>query len=587
MTASRPRWWRLLVAILAATLVAGACGDDGDDEGGGTDDTVAEGEVGGGDPEEEEEAGDPVYGGSIVIGLEAESAGWIPARSSFGTAGPTVASAIYDQLVVINADGEFEPYLAESLDPNDDLTEWTLTLREDVTFHDGTPLDAEALKWNFDELHLGEGSLTRGAITSAGVEGMEVVDDMTVVYTLAEPNAAFPDLLAGAVGWPISPTAFQSMGEEAFDASPVGTGPFVAGTWVPDDSFTVTRNEDYWRTDDDGNQLSYLDEITFRPIPDEEARVNTLLADDAQIVHSSRGYAGRNLIDAAEGGGFGANVAVGNISGTSIFNVLEPPVDDIRVRTAMALASNADEIASVLGDEGISPRSSQFVSIDSPWYSTEAEAAYVGAEGQDLERATELIQEYIDDPARSDGQPAGSRLTVRYQCPPEPSLLQVAQLLQGYWNQIGIDLEMNQVEQPTLISNVVGTADTDPAWRGDYEVSCWRTGATGDPYTTLAAYYGDPAATPGNVTNFADPAIDAALERLRTTDVFEERYAANEEVNVLANENVTVIWNIGTPSTTGWRDDVHGIVDWTLPSGAEGTGTLNNRIWTHQVWVEG
>ncbi|QGG95203.1 ABC transporter substrate-binding protein [Actinomarinicola tropica] len=584
MTAARFRRARLLVCALALALVAASCGDDDttDDEGsGGTD-------GGGGTTEEttaeDDDAGSPTPGGSIVIGLEAESAGWIPSQSSFGTAGPSVAAAIYDQLVAVNAEGEFEAFLAESIEPNDDLTEWTLTLRPDVVFHDGTPLDAEAVVWNFDELHSAEASLTAGAINAAGVESVEATDDMTVVYRLREPNAAFPDLLTGPVGYIVSPTAFQEQGEDDFNRSPVGAGPFmVEEPWQPDGEFVLQRNPDYWGTDDEGNQLPYLDEITFRPIPDEDARVSSLLSDTAQIVHSSRGYAGQQLLDASESGGYETNVAIGNISGTSIFNVLVPPLDDIRVRQGMSLASNADEIATVLGDE-ISPPSSQFVSVDSPWYSTTAEEAYIGAGGQDLDRARELIEEYMNDPERSDGKAVGERLSVDYQCPPEPSLLQVAQILDSWWEQIGVDLNMNQVEQPTLITNVVGSADNDPPWSGNYGVSCWRTGATGDPYTTLAGYFTE--GNPSNVTNFTDPGITEALERLRTSADFEDRYQANEDINVIANENAVIVWNIATPSTTGWRDDIHGVTGWTMPSGGEGTGTLNNRIWVHQIWME-
>lgn len=583
MTSARFRRARLLACALALALVAASCGDDDS-----TDEGSNGTEGGGGTTQTTEEVaeGEPQQGGSVVIGIEAESAGWIPSLSSFGTAGPSVAVSIYDQLVAINAEGEFEGFLAESIEANDDLTEWTLTLRPDVTFHDGTPLDAEAVLWNYEELHSAPASLTAGAIANSGLQSVEATDELTVVYTLEEANAAFPDLLTGAFGYVVSPTAFQEMGEEEFNRSPVGAGPFqVAQPWQPDGEFVLERNPNYWRTDENGTQLPYLDQITFRPIPDEDARISSLLSDTAQIVHSSRGYAGKQLIEAAEGDGYHSNVAIGNISGTSIFNVLEPPVDDIRVRQAMTLASNADEIATVLGDDGISPPSSQFVSVDSPWFSTAAEEAYIGAGGQDLDRARELIEEYMNDPDRSDGKAVGERLTVDYQCPPEPSLLQVAQILERYWDEIGVDLDMTQVEQPTLITNVVGSADSEPPWRGNYGVSCWRTGATGDPYTTLAGYFG--AELPANVTNFSNAEIDEALEELRTTDVFEERYAANERINVLANESSVIIWNIATPSTTGWKDGIHGLTNWTLPSGSEGTGTLNNRIWPHMVWMEG
>src|SRR5690606_31091320 len=111
-------------------------------------------------------------------------------------------------------------------------------------------LDADAMIWNWETLHTSEGSLTQGAIDSAGVLSLEKVDDMTIKYVLDGPNAAFPDLVASTrVGMPVSPTAYESMSEDEFAAAPVGTGPFVAERFTRDDRFTMVRNDNYWGTD--------------------------------------------------------------------------------------------------------------------------------------------------------------------------------------------------------------------------------------------------------------------------------------------------------------------------------------------------
>src|SRR5690606_4807294 len=136
-----------------------------------------------------------------------------------------------------------EPYLAESITSNDDFTEWTVTLRPGVLFHDGTPLDAEAMKTIFDDFLTAEGANTAGAL-KRDVKAMEIVDDLSVRYVLNEPNAAFYDELTGPVGWPFSPTAAAELGED-FGSQPVGTGPFRFVSWQRDGAFVLERNPDY------------------------------------------------------------------------------------------------------------------------------------------------------------------------------------------------------------------------------------------------------------------------------------------------------------------------------------------------------
>jgi peptide/nickel transport system substrate-binding protein len=582
------RLMRTLALVLSLALLAGSCGDD-DGAGEGTTTTTAET---GGDDEgtdegaEGEDEEEPQYGGKLVVALEAETNNWLPGKGSFASSGVTVAMAIYDPLIVLNGDGEWEPNLAESLEPNDDLTEWTMTLRPGVVFHDGTPFDADALKWNFDTLHNVPESLTYGTIQSTGVTELEVVDDLTVVWHLEETNAAFPDLLRGAVGWPTSPAAYEELGPDALSEAPVGTGPFVFKEWRRDDRFVATRNPDYWRTDEDGRQLPYLDEVEYRPIPDEDSRTASLEADTVQVVSSLRGSTIKDLLALVETGNYGGNAWTGNTSGASILNTLVPPVDDVRIRRAMAYAIDPESVAVVLGDDGLVPYTTTYFSEYSPWFSEAASAAYPGAAGRDVEAGKALVEEYRNDPNRSDGRAPGDPIEVTYNCPPDPSLIEVSQLVQQSFGDIGIEVRLETVEQATHIANAVGSSDQNPPWSGTYMINCWRIGAgEGDPLSSFQSIFGDPASTPGNFTNWTHPEILEQLEILKTSVDFEERYAAAERINIIANENAAVIWGVGTPTYVAWRGDVRGIATWKTPSGSLGNGTVEARVILHQAWI--
>lgn len=584
MNRSRATWWRVLAVLGALGLLATACGDD--DGGGGTaSETTAPG--GTTDSTEEGGGGDdgptPQPGGSIVVGLEAESNTWTPGPTQLANAGLMVAMAIYDPLVSLNADGEFEPYLAESLDPNDDLTEWTLTLRDGVEFHDGTPLDAATIVWNFEELHFNEESQTYGTLVSAGVDSIEEVDERTVVYRLNEPNAAFPDILRGEAGWPISRTAYEA-DPEAFGENPVGTGPFVMESWTRDDRAVVVRNENYWMTAPNGDQLPYLDRIEFRPITDEDSRVASLASGDVQMMQTLRGSAVKQVLELVDSGDYEGSMHVGNNSGSAILNVLEPPLDDLRIRRALALASDSEQVQVVLGDDGLTEVSTGFFSEDSPWYSETAADAYPTE--RDVETAQQLVEEYKNDPDRSDGKGAGEDVVVTYACPPDPSLIAVSQLQQGLWQEAGVVVELAQVEQATHISNAVGTADTDPPFRGNFSINCWRAGGgEGDPLTSLQSFFGPVESTPGNFTNYTNEEIDEQLDILQTSPDFATRYAAVERISIITAEEFPILWSSPTPTIVGYRNDIHGVTDWVLPSGNPGQGTPGAVARFHQVFI--
>ena len=137
-------------------------------------------------PEDEE----AVYGGTVTIGLEADATGLRPWEDSCSSPCYNIMRSIYDPLIEQTAEGAYEPFLAESIESNEDFTVWTMTLRPDVTFHNGTPLTAQTIADMFPIQQAGAAG--QSGITGASLEGVTAVDELTVEYTLSAPNVAFP-----------------------------------------------------------------------------------------------------------------------------------------------------------------------------------------------------------------------------------------------------------------------------------------------------------------------------------------------------------------------------------------------------------
>jgi peptide/nickel transport system substrate-binding protein len=233
-------------------------------------------------------AGEPTPGGTLVFAGARLAASLDPALTSDGESF-RVLQQVYEPLVDLapGSTNELEGVLAESWTGEPGDTEYVFTLREGVTFHDGTPLNAEAVKINFDRMqNLDEtdqasayyyGALMDGFGPDNLISSVEATGELEVTFTLRDPS---PTFLFGITLTPfsiVSPAILESTGADSSETSTLdtdvvqaGTGPFMMEDYIPDDSATLVRNEDYW------GDPAFLDRLIVRPIADPAARLQAL-----------------------------------------------------------------------------------------------------------------------------------------------------------------------------------------------------------------------------------------------------------------------------------------------------------------------
>lgn len=220
-------------------------------------------------------------GGIIVFDLGSEPENLDPPQTLAYTTS-LLAGQMFEPLVrFAHGTLEVEPWLAESWESSEDGLDWTFTLREGVTFHDGTPFNAEAVKFSFDRqmdeespyYAMGQWTTT---VDLSIIESVTVDDEKTVSFRLTGPYSKFLERMTGALDWIVSPAAVEQFGE-AFLENPVGTGPYVFDRWEKGQQVVLRRNETYW------NGTPGLDEIYFRAIPEEGARLAALLGNEVNM----------------------------------------------------------------------------------------------------------------------------------------------------------------------------------------------------------------------------------------------------------------------------------------------------------------
>ena len=225
-------------------------------------------------------AGTPNRGGTLRFSTRSDTQGLDPHRNLIYYVSDPLA-ATTQGLLDLNGKMEIVPGVCEEWDISDDLTTYTFRLRKDVEFHNGRDVDAEAVKWNIERMldaKVGH-AFTRASLLE--IAEMTVIDPLTLRLKLKEPSGVF---LANVVYYPCNLIAPDSADQA--DTRPIGCGPFKFVSWKRYAKSEMVRFENYFETDDHGNQLPYLDAIEGFPKKEDKVRLTALRAGEVDLIEN-------------------------------------------------------------------------------------------------------------------------------------------------------------------------------------------------------------------------------------------------------------------------------------------------------------
>ena len=539
------------MGVVALSLVASACGGKKADESGDSGPTLAEKGLTAQDGESGlADAGDPQRGGTLIYGVEADTDSYCLSEGQLAISGMMVVRAFYDTLVVPNAEGDYVPYLAKSIDHNDAYDEWTLTLRDGVKFHDGSDLTAEVVKNNLDAYrgtYEGRASLLFG-FTLSNIDSVEATGPMEVTVKTKVPWVAFPAYLYSSSRMGIMAQAQLDSGENC-NKDIIGTGPFKLVSWTQNAKMVGERNPDYWQTAPDGEPYPYADGIEFRPIPDGQARNQAIEAGDINIMHTS------NAADIAdkfwkmrEAGD--VNMFVSEEYAELAFLQLNhtiAPFDDVRMRKAMAYAADREQINQIIGD-GLPTIANGPISPGTAGFTEDT-----GYPEYDQAEAKKLIDEYVAE---------GGDPSFTLSATTDPTVQRLAQMVQSRAKAVGVTVKIRNRDQAALINDAIGK---------NFQAMTFRNFPGGDADSLYVWFHSGGVGDDGNATNpvnfagIADEEVDKALDEGRSETDPEKRKAIYEGLNERMGSQVHGLWTWFTPWAIVESSNVHGILGPPLP----------------------
>lgn len=396
----------------------------------------------------------PKQGGDLIVGMVYEPVTMDPHVTGQANAIRILLNA-FDTLVYADDKGEVHPYLAESWTINDAGTVYTFKLKQGVKFHDGTPLNAEAVKFSFDRI-MDPKTASQSAISSLKpYEKSEVVDELTIKVTLTEPSAVWLKNLNSAATAPVSPAAVAKLGD-AFARTPVGSGPFIVSEWKEKESITLTRNADYnWGSPAFPHKgAPRLDKLVFKFIPESQVRYSTLETGETNAIEEVPSQ----FVAQVKAKSDKFNMLSIPFPGSprhAMINTQTFPTDDLAVRQAILYAVDTKAIINTL-HAGAYPEGNGPMSAIT-WGSTKG--IFRNMYPMSKEKAGQVL-DAAGWKLGSDGVRVkdGKRLKlVANTLADVPDIVELTQVIQAQLTDIGMEVELKQLSRsPWYASNAKG-----------------------------------------------------------------------------------------------------------------------------------
>jgi len=460
-------------------------------------------------------AGKAKYGGTVTMALENDVINFDPLKSN-AFVDRNVHYQIYDSLVRVDETQKIIPWLATKWDISSDGKTVTFTLRDDVTFHDGTKFDAANVKWNIERYQKTTGSARTGELAS--VASVDAPNATTAVFNLKAPFSPLLANLIDRAGMMVSQKAYDAIGNpddftrKAFKA---GSGPFMLTEAVKDDHITLEKNPNWWGTDKDGSKLPYLDKITVKPITSSDVRFTNLKTGDAQVANAIAGKdvpAARSdsSLNYQERPAYGFRSLIPNRAKGYVF-------EDGRYVKAVSMAIDRTELLhsgyfdlGVAGYGTIAPSHFAFDPNFKPF------------EKADPDGAKKLIDA------------VGKPLTFELLVPAgDPALLTISQLMKAQLSKAGITANLNQLEFAKILE--LQTAHTFAGltfvgWSG-------RVDPDGNTYDHVYTK------RPFNDSSYTNTNVDKFLDQERaTTDEAQRKAAFRSAEQIYVVDDPARIW---------------------------------------------
>lgn len=437
--------------------------------------------------------------------LDPLQAGWLVLRIG-----------LVDTLVSVDYNAEIAPGLATSWHVSDDGLTWTFELQKGVSFHDGTPFNAEAVKFSLQRL-VEEGAMFK----HVPIKSIEAENDYTVVITTEEPFAPLPSYLSKGDTAPISKNSLNEKGEIE---KPIGTGPYKFDSWVPNQEVTLVKNEQYW------GKVPEIDKVIYKGIPEATTRMMMLKNGELEM---ARLLPADQVVELKSNPDIQVHTGAILRNRTIVLNTLKEPFDDIRVRKAINYAIDKQSISNYVMAGIDEPAQGVFPSI-SPWANPDIEGySYDPDQAKTMLSQAGWKDRDNDGVLDKEGKKFEIKLITHFE---RAELPPMAEVIQSQLQQIGIYVNVQVLEWG-------GTQALREQGDFDMYLLSRALGFVPDPsYYLISDFHSTSTGSKGSgAYGYKNQRIDQLLQQGQVTMDVEKRHQIYHEVQEIIVDETPVI----------------------------------------------